>query len=47
MIQGFQVGYIYEMNGRYMVCISMDWQTQAVTFKIYSDLEKAKAHGAV
>lgn len=39
---GYQIGYIYEQNGRYLVCLSMDFQTMEVKFKIFLSLDEAQ-----
>lgn len=40
----FQVGHIYELDGRFMICIMMDFQTMEVKFKIYKTINEAREH---
>lgn len=39
---GFHVSYIYEINGKYLVCIQMDFQLMEAKFKIFATLIEAQ-----
>jgi len=43
-VVGFEVGFIYELGQRVLVCLQMDWQKMQATFKIFKTVEEAQAY---
>jgi hypothetical protein len=42
MVLGFQVGCIYELGNRFMVCTMMDFQKMECQFKIFETINEAR-----